>query len=254
MKILVINPNTTAEMTRDIGAQARRYARADTQIEAISPSWGPPSIESHAEQELGAVAMLRIVADRAPEFDGIVIACYGDPGLYAAREISPVPVMGIAESSMMMTLSVAHRFSIVAALARSRPIMEDVVRRYGLEARCASVRTTSLAVLEIGRDPERAERQIIVEAREAVERDGAEAISLGCAGMGTLDKRVQEAVGVPVVDGVVAAVKLLEGITDYGLGTSRVAAFTSPEVQELTRLAELPLVPPNGGGVPNVAT
>jgi allantoin racemase len=239
MRILVINPNTTEEMTRGIETQAARYARPDTVIEAVSPAWGPASIEGHLEEELAAVATLETIAERAGSYDGVVLACYGDPGLYAAREISPVPVIGIAEASMLMACTVAHSFSIVSTLHRVKPILEDLVRKYGLEGRCASVRTTPLAVLDIDRDPDAANQKIIAEGRRAVEEDGAEAILLGCAGMGVLDdRRVQEVLGVPVIDGVVAAVKLLEGLGDYPIGTSRAAAFKEPEAKELKGSAE----------------
>jgi allantoin racemase len=233
VRILVVNPNTSEEMTRDIDREARQYARPDTEIETVCPTWGPRSIEGHYEEELAAVAMLEVIKERATEFDGVVIACYGDPGLAAAREISPVPVVGIAEASMLMACTVAHKFSVVTVLPRIRPLLEDVVRRYGLEPRCASVRTTSLAVLDIEQDPEAARREIAVEGRRAVEEDGAEALCLGCAGMGPLDKAVEAEVGVPVIDGVAAAVKMLEGLADYGVSTSRVAAFKAPEVKEL---------------------
>lgn len=233
MRTLIINPNTTEAMTRDIEAEARRYARPDTEIEAISPAWGPASIEGHFEEELSAVASLEAIARRGSEFDGVVLACYGDPGLYAARELSPVPVVGIAEASMHMACLVAHRFSVVTVLPRIRPLLEDVVRRYGMADRCASVRSTSLAVLDIEKDPDAARREIAEEGRRAVEVDGAEAICLGCAGMGPLDKEVEADLGVPVIDGVAAAVKMLEGIADYGIATSRVAAFQEPGPKEL---------------------
>lgn len=233
MRILVINPNTTEAMTRDIEAEARRYAHPETELEATSPAWGPASIEGHFEEELSAVATLETIAERGHEFDGIALACYGDPGLYAARELSPVPVVGIAEASMLMACMVAHTFSVVTILPRFRPALEDVVRRYGLDERCASVRSTSLAVLDIERDPDAARREIAAEGQRAVAEDGAEAICLGCAGMGPLDKAVEAEVGVPVIDGVAAAVKMLEGIADYGIATSRVAAFKAPEPKEL---------------------
>ncbi len=234
MHLLVINPNTTDEMTRGIERQATRYARPDTVIDAVSPSWGPPSIESHFEEELAAVATLQTIAERGDRYDGIVIACFGDPGLYAAREISPVPVVGIAEAAMLLACTVAHSFSIVSTLHRVKPSLEDLVRRYGLEHRCASVRTTPLAVLDIDRDPDAANTTLIAEGRRAIKDDGAEAILLGCAGMGILDdRRIQDHLGVPVIDGVVAAVKLLEGLADYPVGTSRAAAFKRPEAKHI---------------------
>ncbi len=233
MRILVINPNTSEEMTQDIDREARQYARSDTEIETVCPTRGPRSIEGHYEEELAAVAMLEVVKERAGEFDGVVIACYGDPGLAAAREVSPVPVVGIAEASMLMACTVAHSFSIVTVPPRVKPLLENTVRLHGLEARCASIRTTPLSVLDCERDPEAAGREIVKAAKLAIEEDGAEAICLGCAGMGPLDKAVSSEVGVPVLDGVACAVKLVEGLLDYGLATSRVAAYKEPEPKEI---------------------
>jgi allantoin racemase len=232
MRLLVINPNTTEEMTRDIAEAARRYARPGTEIEAVSPEWGPRSIEGHYEEIVAAAATLEVVRDRAPDFDGVIIACYGDPGLAAAREISPVPVVGIAEASMLTACTVAHSFSIVTVLERVKPMLADVVRLHGMEHRCASVRTTPLSVLDCERDPAAAGREIVKASLAAIAEDGAEAICLGCAGMGPLDKIVQAEIGIPVLDGTACAVKLIEGILDYGLFTSRVAAYKEPEPKE----------------------
>ena len=232
MRFLVVNPNTTQAMTEDIGVQARRYAREGTVIDELSPDWGPASIEGHYEEYVAAAATVETIKERAADYDGVIIACYGDPGLFAAREVSPVPVVGIAEASMLMACTVGHRFSIVTVLPRAVPLLEDMVRLHGLEARCASVRPTPLTVLEIEQDPASAEREIVKDSREAVAKDGAEAICLGCAGMGPLDKAVEPQVGVPVLDGVACAVKMLEGVLDYGLQTSRVAAFKEPEQKE----------------------
>jgi allantoin racemase len=233
MRILVINPNTTEEMTDDIGRQARRYAHPETEIEAVSPAWGPRSIEGHYEDQLAAVATLEVIQEHGSGFDGVVIACFGDPGLHAAREVSPVPVVGIAEASMLMACTVAHSFSIVTVLPRIRPMFESMVGLHGLENRCASIRTTPLSVLDCERDPAAAGREIVKAARLAIDEDGAEAICLGCAGMGPLDKTVEAELGVPVLDGVACAVKLIESLVDYGLSTSRVAAFKPPEPKEI---------------------
>jgi allantoin racemase len=232
MRLLVINPNTSVEMTQGIHEEATRYARPGTEIETVSPAWGPRSIEGHADDIAAAAATLEVVAERSAEFDGLVIACFGDPGLYAAREVSPVPVIGIAEAALLTACTVAYSFSVVTVLPRVKPWIEDTVRLHGLESRCASVRTTPLTVLDCERDPAAAEREIVRASRAAIEEDGAEAICLGCAGMGPLDKAVERALGVPVLDGVACAVKLLEGLVDYGLATSRVAAFKAPEQKE----------------------
>ena len=234
MKLLIINPNTTQAMTDAIGAQASKVALPGTQIDAVSPDWGPASIEGHVEEVLSAAAVLDVIAQRGGDYDGIAIACYGDPGLYAARELSPVPVVGIAEASMLLACTVAHSFSVVTVIDRIVPMLEDVVGRYGLSDRCASVRGTPLAVLEIEQDPAAATQAVLAAARAAIAEDGAEAICLGCAGMGQLECDVRDELdGVPVIDGVAAAVKTLESMIGLGLKTSRRAAFQTPEPKEL---------------------
>lgn len=232
MRILLLNPTTTEAFTSDIQDTARRFARPDTDIEAFTAPFGPASIEGHYEEEYAIMGFLSRIRERAADYDGVILACYGDPGLYACREASPVPVVGIAEASMLMACTVAHRFSVVTVLPRIKPMIEDVVRRYGFEHRCASVRTTPLSVLDCERDPDRAVREIVKAAQAAVAEDQAEAILLGCGGMGPLDARVAKEIDVPVIDGLVCAVKLLEGISDYGLKTSRKAAFMAPEADK----------------------
>ena len=233
MQILVINPNTTQAMTDAIGEMARKYAQASTEIVAVSPSYGPRSIEGHFEEYIGATATVEEVAQNRDKYDAFVIACYGDPGLYACREITDKPVIGCAEASMHVASFVGHKFSIVTIISRVKPLLEDLVKHVGLESKCASIRCSALSVLDIEADPTRAETELITQSKLAIEEDGAEAICLGCAGMGPLDKSVQEAVGVPVIDGVVSAVKMAEVIHDYGLSTSKVAAFAWPEKKEL---------------------
>ena len=233
MNILVINANTTQAMTDAIGVTARSYARPDTHITAISARYGSRSIQGHLEEYIGAMATVEEVARNRDQYDAFVIACYGDPGLNACREVTDKPVIGCAEASMHLASFVGYKFSIVTSIARVKPMLEDLVRQVGLESKCASIRCSALTVLEIEADPLRAERELIEQSRLAIQQDGAEAICLGCAGMGPLDKSIQRAVGVPVIDGVVAAVKMAEVLHDYGLLTSKVAAFAWPEKQEL---------------------
>lgn len=233
MKILVINGNTSKEMTDDIGMVARKYARADTEVNTICPDYGPRSIEGHFEEYIASVAVVETIAKHKHEYDAFIIACYSDPGLYACREITDKPVLGIAESSMHLASILGHKFSIVTIMPRVKPMLENLVSFVGLESKCASIRCTDLTVLEIEENPERAVEELIVAAKKAIAEDGAEVICLGCAGMGLLDKRIQDAVGVPVLDGTVSAVKLAEVLYDYGLLTSKAAAFAWPEKKEL---------------------
>lgn len=230
-RIMLLNPNTTAEMTRDMERQARRFARVDTEIEGVTAIVGAPSVEGHYEEQFAIMSFLHTIKARASEFDGVMLACFGDPGLFACRELSPVPVVGIAEAAMLMACTVAYRFSIITVLPRVKPGVANAVRLHGLEHRCASIRTTPLSVLDCERDPVRAVRELSAAAQAAVMEDGADAILLGCGGMGPLDEQIAASVDVPVIDGLVCAVKMLEGLHDYGLRTSRAAAFMEPEAK-----------------------
>lgn len=247
MRLLVVNPNTTAAMTEAIAAQARRYARPGTEIVAVTAPWGTPSVESHTEEAMAAVATIEAVATAPADIDGIVVACFDDPGLEAVREIASVPAVGIGEAAMALAITLGHRFAIVAAADRSRPLMMDVVRRHGFEARCAGVRTTGLSVLGLERSPAVTEDALVAAAQRAVDADGAEVICLGCAGMAGLDERVAARVGVPTVDGVSAAVKLVEGLVDLDLRTSRAAAYVPPARKRLTGPSPDALVDALGG-------
>jgi len=233
MRILVINPNTTQAMTDEIGIVARAVAAADTVIDCVSPESGPRSIEGYADEVLAAYNTVELVARTTGDYDGYVIACFGDPAIAACREIADVPVVGIAEAAFHMASLVAYKWSIVTVLPRVKPFLEEVVHRNGMESKCASIRCTPLTVLEIEEDIERTKRMMLDEARDAIENDGAEAILLGCAGLGPIDKVMQEALAVPVFDGTACAVKLVEGLHAYGVTTAKVRAYLTPEPKEL---------------------
>ncbi|MGE0372755.1 MAG: aspartate/glutamate racemase family protein [Gammaproteobacteria bacterium] len=233
MKILIINPNTTESMTESDAEVGARHARRDTVVHAVNPPFGPRSIENSMEECIAAYATLETVAKYRDDYDAFVIACSSDPGLSACREITDKPVIGVGEAALHLAALVAWKFSIVTVIPRVIPMLQEMVHRSGLKDRCASIRSTSLSVLEIEEQPERALRELIAESLRAIEEDGAEAICLGCAGMGPLDEAIRKAVPVPVIDGVTAAVKLAESLHDYGLRTSKVGAYAWPEQKEM---------------------
>ncbi len=239
MKILVINGNTSVEMTRDIDRTAKKYAHPDTEITTISPTYGPRSIEGHVEEYIAALAVVEEVEKNKNDYDAFILASYSDPGMAACREITDKPVLGIAEASMHLASQLGHKFSIITVLPRVKPLLENLVRYIGLEDKCASIRCTDLTVLEVEADPERAIEELTKESQKAIVEDGAETICLGCAGMGPLDKRIQEIVGVPVLDGTVSAVKTAEILFDYGLKTSKIAAYAWPEKKELVACSSI---------------
>lgn len=230
MKIKVINPNTTWAMTRGIEHAAKSAARPDTEILAVSPDMGPVSIESFYDEYLAIPGVLKEIQKGDMEgVDAYVIACYGDPGLQAAREVTSAPVIGIAEASMYMASMLAARFSIVTVLPRIKTMLEELVASYGMDHRVINIRTTPLSVLDFEKDPVKGMEVLAQEGRRAVEEDHAEAILLGCAGMAEFADRLEQELGVPVFDGVVAAVKFAESIVDLGKTTSKLKTYKYPE-------------------------
>lgn len=229
MRIKVINPNTTWSMTETIAQAAREAASPGVGIEAVSPAHGPVSIEGHYDEAMACVGLLdEVRKGEAAGADAYVIACFGDPGLDAAREIARGPVLGIAEAAMRMAGYVATGFSVVTTLQRTVVIAEHLVDKYGLRGRCRRVRACEIAVLELENPASDAYRTILAECRRALAEDGCGAIVLGCAGMADLCRRLSAELGVPVIDGVAAAVASAEALLRIGLATSKRGDYAAP--------------------------
>jgi len=238
MKIRVINPNTTAAMTAAIGAAASAAAAPGTLIEPVQPSFGAPSIEGHHDEVWAAAGVAEQVrAGEAAGADAHVIACFGDPGLHAARELATGPVIGIAEAAFHVASLLATSFSVVTTLTRTCVIAEHLVLQYGFERRCRGVHGTDIAVLELDDPASQAYARILHCAEQALDQDRSGAIVLGCAGMAELCQSLQQHLGVPVIDGVAAAVKLAESLVNLGLATSKRGDYAAPLVKAYAGLA-----------------
>jgi allantoin racemase len=232
--IAIVNPNTTASMTDAVVASAAAVARPTTTLIGVTASAGVPSIESHTDEVWGALSVLTEVqrleslgeagTSEHGRPDAYVIACFGDTGVPAAREAATGPVVGMTEAALMTAALIAHRFTIITMPVRTREQSDRVVRSFGLEHRCvvravdepvAAVENGSLHLLDLFTE----------EGRRALEDDAAEAIILGCAGLADLVGPLQDALGVPVIEGVAAGVALAEGLVAQDLSTSRAATW-----------------------------
>ncbi|HET9977794.1 MAG TPA: aspartate/glutamate racemase family protein [Burkholderiaceae bacterium] len=236
MRLQVLNPNTSAAMTAQIAAAARAAAATGTEIVAAGSTCGPMSIESAFDEALALPGLLQALrAGQGQGVQGHVIACFGDPGLDAAREVADAPVIGIAEAAMQVAALLAPRFAIVTTLERTVGTAERLVTRYGHERRCTAVRATGLPVLALERAAEDPTlyAQVEAECRRALDADRAEAIVLGCAGMAPLAARLAQALQVPVIDGVVAAVKLAEALAGARWRTSKRGDWAAPPAKPM---------------------
>jgi allantoin racemase len=245
-RLLVINPNTSRTMTATIRASAEAAACAlDVQVDALCASAGPESIEGRFDEIVSAYWTLDTVMRVVDDYDGIVVACFGPhPVTDGIREATDRPTLGIFEASMLYAMPLGARFSIVTTSPRWEPLLAEGVRLHGLEARCASVRSSGLAALDLERLPH-AEvlRRIAEQAELAVTRDGAEVIILGCAGMAGLRDTAAAAVSVPVVDAVAAGVSLVAALVRSGARTSKRTLYQPvlprPELQLPAGLARV---------------
>ncbi len=228
MEILVVNPNTTESMTRLIGEAANSVAAPGTRILARTSPMGPESIEGYYDEVFAIPGLLmEIAAAEKAGASAAVIACFDDTGLDAARALAGIPVLGICEAAVSMASMVAKRFTIVTTLERSRIPVEELCRKYGVADK-ARVRAADIPVLAL-EDPNSGCRdRLRSEIANAVEFDDAEAIVLGCAGMADLAKTLESEFGMPVIDGVSAAVKQAEGLVALGLSTSKRGAYATP--------------------------
>ncbi len=234
---LVINPNTSQSMTEDIGRTAARV---------FSPPWscaverapsGPESLESWRDYALAAIDVLPLAAAGEGR-DGIVLACFGDPGLYALKQMARVPVVGIAEAAMSTALLAGGRFGILAGRDGSRPLMDSMVRTYGLEARYAGCESLSMPVLDFEADrPATLSRLEAACSRLALR--GADVVILGCAGLTGYRDELAGSLRVAAIDPVEAGCRMLKALVEGGLGTSRGGIYADPPPQRMSGLERL---------------
>ena len=233
MRILVVNVNTCESITQAITRQAQSVAAPGTEIIGLTPHFGADSIEGNFESYLAAVAVMQRVITYDQPFDAVIQAGYGEHGREGLQELLEVPVVDITDAAASTAMFLGHAYSVVTSLDRTVPLIEDRLKLSGLWQRCASVRASGLAVLELEQDPERALQAIVQQAEIAVREDKAEVICLGCGGMAGLAENIRRHSGVPVVGGVTAAVTLAESLVRLGLSTSKVRTYAAPRAKAI---------------------
>ena len=220
MRILIINPNSDRGMTAAIQESAEAYAEGAFEVVTVRTPDAPPFLESYEDEIRCGPGLVKILRENVEAFDAFVIACHSDSHLNAAREITVKPVIGIGEASMKLASFLGHSFSVVTTHQHSVPGKILQIRAYHLQDLLVSIRA-----------PEEGEEgwgnaELFMElSRRAVQDDGAEVIVLGCAGLSGMDRKIREALDVPVLDGVACALILATGFARYGVGTSKVLGY-----------------------------
>lgn len=233
-KAVVINPNTSEAMSADIRSTAERVFRGTWTSVTVNAPAGPESLESWRDYAFAAVSVMPLVGDH-PEADGFVLACFGDPGLYALKEISLVPVVGIAEAAMSQALLVGGKFGILAGMDRAAALMDNLVKQYGLEGRYAGTVPLSMRVLSFEEDREGTLGALEAAARSLAKR-GADVLLLGCAGLTGFRGDLAGRTGLAVIDPVEAGCRSLAALVEAGVGTGRSGLYARPSPQRMNGL------------------
>jgi len=219
MNLLLVNSNSTPAVTDRLVTAAQAVAAPGTQITGVTAA-GAAVIRTHLEFAEAAVQTVAALKDKAANHDAGIIACFGDPGLRAARHELDMPIVGIAEAAMLTAHLLGGRYSIMTLGAHQAINIADLARLYGLEARLASVQIAQISHADVLADPSQAIAAFVAAGRQAVE-DGADVLILGGGPMAGLAHQIELLVEVPVLDGITCATKLAESLVACGYRTSR---------------------------------
>jgi Asp/Glu/hydantoin racemase len=236
-ELLLINPNTTASITNLVLKTARDFAGKETVLRAATGAFGPRYIASRAGYAIAGHAALDALANDKGRKDAVVLACFGDPGLAALKEVATVPVIGMAEASILQACALGRRFSIVTGGERWKPMLEEFVAAQGLSARLASVRTVAPTGADIARNPKAAMAVLAKGCRACVREDGAEVVILGGAGLASLAARLGAAVDVPLLAGLACAISMAEALARQKPAKANSGSLASPAPVESVGLS-----------------
>ena len=234
MKLLIINPNTSEAMTEDIRRTILMVKNKEIDIEVIHSDFGAESLESFYDYTLASFGMSRCLKRHVKDYDGILIACFGDPGLYAIEEISDCPVVGIAEASMGIANLLGAKFSILAASEKASPMMDYLVCGYGMQARSAGTVAINMSVLDVEQNKEEAIEKLVNAGRIAKNR-GAEVLILGCAGMTGISESVEKRLGIRVLDPVFIGYSVLEMLVTKNISVGKSGLLSTPKPKEVLK-------------------
>lgn len=227
-RLLVINPNSSVKMTGDIRSTLGKLIIQNAVVDVVHMQNSPQVLESFKDYTVAGAEVIKYImeADLVRKgYDGLLLACFGDPSLYAIKEISDVPVIGIAEASISLALLLGYKYGIIAASSKAKPMMESMIMGYGLENRLACVESLEVNIEAFINDREFLEEKFIGCARKAMNK-GADVLVLGCAGMTIIGDNVEEKLGIPVIDPIKAGIAALNSIVDSGLKISRAGLYS----------------------------
>jgi allantoin racemase len=230
MKLLVLNPNSSETVTGVIMESAARGASPGTELVGVTTRGGTRNIDSAFGDYLSGAFAIRTCLESVSvhQPDAVVLAGFGRVGIDALKEALTVPVVSIAEASMAIACLLGHRFTTLTMLQQFIPYQQDLVRYYGFDAKCASVRAININVEACVTHRAQALRELTEQIRTIVSEDRAEVVILACAGLCGYDQELSRLAGIPVLDPVAVGVRVAESLVALGLCHSRARKFAPP--------------------------
>lgn len=224
MKLLVLNPNTSDPMTHELKQTLGLFDGTEIRLDVDHVDFGVDSLESFYEYQLASFACIRYLQNTSNQYDGILLACYGDPGIYAMKEQLAIPVIGIAEASIATALLVGRTFGLLVATEKSVRMMEALLNDYMLQARCVKIEPINIQVAEIEKDKEKSFNALKQKAQFLIDA-GAEVVILGCAGMTGFKDQLSKELNVIIIDPVLNGVYQLQQLIKQNLTTSNIGFY-----------------------------
>jgi allantoin racemase len=238
VKILLLNPNTTAVVTDLLYSAGSRVTSPGTELIPVTAQRGVPYIATRAEAQIGGAIALEMLAAAGSDIDAAVIAAFGDPGLFGARELFDFPVIGLAEAAMLTACMLGRKFAIVTFARALGPWYQECVTMHGMDARCAGIRTLDGAFKSISDVQAEKEEMLVALANRAIEEDDADVVILSGAPLAGLADKVRDRIAVPVIDPTAAAVRQAETLVALKPRKAIAGTFRRPDPKPTIGLAE----------------
>lgn len=234
MKILVINPNTNPKNTRVIEDAIKPYRPTGFKIDVVNPEKGPLGLESYYHNYLAAVEVHKMIVDAERQgYDGVVIACYGDPGIEAAKELVNIPVVGITEASYALASLLGTRFLVIVSADTAVPRQIRYLKTLGIPDHQYAVRPIGLTIIGVMEDRMSAKELIAKNCEQSLKETGSELIVMGCSGFSGLRSALEKQLGVPIIDPVLAGVHVCATLVNMDLSQSKLSTYQTPPVFEI---------------------
>ena len=230
MKILIVNPNSSEIVSEVIMKSARKKARPATELILLTNPSGTKNIDCVFADYMSTHSHLKACLGKVKEVnpDAVVLAGFGNVGIYALKEALHIPVVSMSEATLAMACLLGHKFTTITMLRQFIPYQEDLIRLYGFEKKCASCRSININVERAACERETTLAELKEEVLKVVREDNAEVIILACAGLCGYEDELSAMIGLPVLDPVVVAVKVAEMMVETGLRHSKIRKFAFP--------------------------